>query len=463
VGLAFTNPPKIDGVGIVVYKSIDGGVTWSDPSLIHESKSDDKQWAAADNDKNSPYRGRVYAVWMDGTSTTRFARTLTHGQTTAGIPGWMGTAKLNSDGTVTYEKAGSVLPAVLNYPEINVAADKKGTIYVVGLASKATPGLASIQMVVSTDGGDSFHSKEPPAKDIHLLASCLDTIHDWPVFSGGSFRVLTLPTACTGPEGVVMVAWADCREGVSRIYYARSNDGGDSWVTGPTGQPLLTSELPSNQQHFHPQIVMRPNGAVGCAFYEFGPKPTDYLIDVIMAPSSDGKTFSRYTVTDQPWDPAINAPWAHYSDPPYIDSSLTFIGEYFGLDASDQGFYPLWTDTRTGIQELWVNVPSPVVVAGPPKDMAKPPAHLEKALQSWLAYVVGLIDDSGGWIIPMPGKPKPSPPPPFDLTNDILLGLANYRIATLVTSKDGIGLQKAALNMLARLVRQQLQRLEDNV
>jgi len=35
---------------------------------------------------------------------------------------------------------------------------------------------------------------------------------------------------------------------------------------------------------------------------------------------------------------------------------VTFIGEYFGFDASNNGFYPLWTDTRTGIQELWMDI-----------------------------------------------------------------------------------------------------------
>jgi hypothetical protein len=31
-----------------------------------------------------------------------------------------------------------------------------------------------------------------------------------------------------------------------------------------------------------------------------------------------------------------------------------------GLDASERGFYPVWTDTRTGIQELWTDIVRPV-------------------------------------------------------------------------------------------------------
>ena len=41
------------------------------------------------------------------------------------------------------------------------------------------------------------------------------------------------------------------------------------------------------------------------------------------------------------------------------DSSLTFIGDYFGIDASRLGFYPFWTDTRTGVQEIFCSRLSP--------------------------------------------------------------------------------------------------------
>jgi hypothetical protein len=185
--------------------------------------------------------------------------------------------------------------------------------------------------------------------------SSLPHPHGWPVFPGGSFRVLTLPTACAGAGQSVAAAWADYRQGVSRIYYALSNNGGASWLTGPSGQPLLYQQVAANQQHFHPQIVSAPGGVMGCAFYEFGPKPSKYLIDVILALSYDGgSTFSQqFTVTDQPWDPSIDAPWSHG------DPNVTFIGDYFGLDASNEGLYPLWTDTRTGIQELWTALFTP--------------------------------------------------------------------------------------------------------
>jgi hypothetical protein len=107
----------------------------------------------------------------------------------------------------------------------------------------------------------------------------------------------------------------------------------------------------------HPQLISTPSGEIGCAIYKFGPKGRsgtplvweNSLIDVVIAISvDDGQTFShRITVTDHPWDPAVGAPL------PHGDPDVTFLGEYFGLDASTLGFFPLWTDTRTGMQEIF--------------------------------------------------------------------------------------------------------------
>ncbi|PYQ64890.1 MAG: hypothetical protein DMF53_06600 [Acidobacteria bacterium] len=334
VGLVGNNPPKFDTIGMVVYKSTDGGKTWGSPNLIHTSTGDDKQWAVGDTNPASPFHGRVYAAWDDG-SQMRFARTQDHGTS------WTGTAGKSVKDTSLASDSFS--------PEINVAAN--GDVYIVWIAG------STIKMLVSNDGGDSFHAVTSPATGVVTLSSSLSTAGGWPVFPGGNFRVLTVPTACVFGQTVV-VAWDDFREGVSRIYSALSVDGGMSWLTGASGKPLLTTSPPAGLQHFFPQIIVDPAGVVGCAFYEFGPKPVTNLIDVIMAQSFDGgATFHSFTVTDQPWNPTVDAPWAHHADnPAVVDSSVTFIGDYFGIDASGEGFYPLWTDTRTGVQELFTAI-----------------------------------------------------------------------------------------------------------
>jgi hypothetical protein len=302
-GTIGTVPPVVDPTtGIIaMYKSTDGGKTWSAPYLIPGTGGADKQWVAGDSNPASPYHGNVYAVWdntgMDPTNPTvgmAFARTLDHGATWVGAGG---------------SPAGSLIATGSVYPEIDVSAD--GFVYIVSL------GFDEIQLLVSTDGGDTFApSTTLPATGITTLPDALPpTDSGFPALPGGTFRVLTDPTCCSsGP--MVLVAWADYREGISRIYYAHSNDAGATWTTGPSGQPLLTQSIPSNYQHFHPQIVIDSNGVIACTYYEFGPKPSTYLIDVIISQSFDhGASFNYFIVTDQAWNPTVDAPWAEgFSD-----------------------------------------------------------------------------------------------------------------------------------------------------
>jgi hypothetical protein len=323
-------------IGIAIYKSIDGGRTWGSPTVIHTSSGDDKQMAAGDWNVGSPHYGNVYAVWDNG-SQLAFARTTDHGTTWKGV------------GT---QPVGTSLASDSFAPELSVAAD--GTVYIVWIAG------SQIKFVRSTDGGDSFSSSTSPsaiaASGISPIASPpLPSAGGWPTFPGATFRVLTIPTGCTGSGNRVIFAWADIREGVSRIYYRRSNNGGSSWQGAASGEPLLTGAVGSaaNQHDFHPQIVSTPDGEIGCGFYEYGPRglggTAPYLMDVVLAVSTNnGTSFpNRVVVNDQSWDPAVDAPFSHGNP------ATTFIGDYFGLDASRLGFFPCWTDTRTGVQEIY--------------------------------------------------------------------------------------------------------------
>jgi hypothetical protein len=339
VALAFGPGASLPLIGIGVYKSTDGGRTWGAPTLIHSSTGDDKQWAAGDVNPASSHYGNVYAAWDNGSSLA-FARTTDNGATWRGIGA---------------QPAGTGLPGISDSfgPELSVAAD--GTVYIVWVAGN------QIKFVKSTNGGDSFSAPAVAASGITTLSSFPST-EGWPTFPGATFRILTLPTGCTGSGNNVIFAWADAREIIggqrrARIYYRRSSNGGSSFDGPASGQPLLTGAVASDsdKHDFHPQLISTPAGQIGCAFYEYGPTGggefPPSLINVILAASTDsGATFpNRVTVTDQAWNPTVDAPIVHNT------TAVTFIGDYFGLDASRLGFFPFWTDTRTGVQEMFVS------------------------------------------------------------------------------------------------------------
>jgi hypothetical protein len=196
--------------------------------------------------------------------------------------------------------------------------------------------------------------------------------------------------------------------GLSRIYYRKSYNAGASFDGPDNGQPLLAGQwIDPNLHHFHPQIIATGSGVIGCAYYEYGPKGGENLIDVILSASFDqGNTFSDYatTVTDRPWDPAVDAPFSHG------DHNVTFIGEYFGLDADSNGFDVLWTDTRTGVQELFYDRVD--------TERYKPPAELSGIVAQIL---FGVSQDGGGAVI-INGHIFRIPPrgPDFDLVQALV-------------------------------------------
>src|ERR1700722_5140416 len=119
VGLAGKNPPTWDTIGIVIYKSRDGGKTWSAPDMIHQSTGDDKQWCAADI--SSPaYTGRVYAVW-DANGSIDFAHTKDLGATWVGagaVPQAAG-SPIISEGLVI---PGSTSPTMVRFTSCRFSA-----------------------------------------------------------------------------------------------------------------------------------------------------------------------------------------------------------------------------------------------------------------------------------------------------------------------------------------------------
>ena len=329
-GLAFGAGSSL--IGIAMYRSTDGGKTWSPPNLIHQSSGDDKQWTVGDNHPGSPHYGNVYVVWDDLTAgVCAFARSADSGAS------WTGTAG---------NAAGAPLGNSSFSPQVSVASN--GVVYVVWVAG------SQIIFVKSSDGGASFSAPAAAVSGITPLTSPpLSAPNGFPELPGGSFRVLTIAACTAGKGGAIVLSWADYREGASRIYYAYSHDHGATWLNAPSGQPLLPgAEASAAGQHdFHSQLAALPNGEIGCAYYEFGPKwaggPS--LIDVQIAHSGDnGASFGgRRSVTDRSWDPIIDAPLSHG------DVATTFIGDYFGLDGSANGWSVFWTDTRTGVQEMF--------------------------------------------------------------------------------------------------------------
>jgi hypothetical protein len=223
---------------------------------------------------------------------------------------------------------------------------------------------------VAASGISSFQS----------LPGMLDSDNNvWHVLPAATFRVEQFVSTCAAGRFAVF-AWPDTRErfnnrAVTRIYSAVIDPRRPPQSPG-RGQPLLSSDIDTSGSRYAimPQLGATPDGTIGCAFHEYEPLAdgSGGRIEAVMATSEVAATFpasrrgrisarrlagsglltNRIVLSDSPWDPAIDAPWAHGrpGDPP---PHITFIGDYFGFDASESTFDTVWTDTRTGIQELF--------------------------------------------------------------------------------------------------------------
>jgi hypothetical protein len=404
--------------GLAVYKSTDGGTTWSAPNIIYTQFAD-KQTIVGDTTLTSPHHGNVYAAW-DGGGGLLFARTKDHGIS------WVGLKQNGVD-----QPVGSLVAQGGVIPTISVAPN--GTVFIFYLAS----GLAGfdIHVITSTDGGDSFSLDSAPT------AKVVTGVTTVPVqLTGGQFRLESIPTSCASASAVV-VAWPDFRGGRSQIFYRRSTNAAAGWL-GPVSGELLTAGAASatDQHDFMPQLAATADGEIGCCFCEFGPKAgsANPLIDVVTVVSTDAAaTFDqRLTVTDQPWDPAVDAPLTGQTGVNAVP--VTFIGDYFGFAAGAGEFVPFWTDTRTGVQELFT---SRVFLKTDPG-----PGHV-----TWLQILFGIINDGGGIGI-LGGHIIVIPPRGPEL--EMLTSMVIAEMAKSIPGTEGKAIRASALKAVAKIATQ---------
>ena len=318
------NPPTWNTIGIAIYKSTDGGQTWSAPKLSTQSAGDDKQWAAGDANPAA----RSTATCTPSGTTPRHRSLRAHEGSRRDLDR---RGQRRRAGTASH-RDGSL------FPEINVAAD--GTIYVVSIAgSEISCRLHRRRR--------QFSASRIPATGITTLGRRCLSAGRLSRLPGGNFRVLTDPTACAFGSTVI-VAWADFREGVSRIYYAHSTDRGTTWTTGASGQPLLTGVDPAELPALPPADRCRPERRDRLRVLRVRTEADD---------AADRRHHGavvrrrRHVQSLHRHRRAVGPDRRRAVVARQLRASRSSATTSASMRAPN-GFFPLWTDTRTGIQEL---------------------------------------------------------------------------------------------------------------
>ncbi|MCL6604865.1 MAG: glycoside hydrolase [Paenibacillus sp.] len=325
VGHAF--PPNGLSGTVVVYKSTDGGASFSLPVIVDPGYgtfiNNDATLITIDDSQKSPYRGHVYLVYARQFNIDFTGRTVTFYQRSADEGLTWDTPVLISE----VEETAAERP--------DVAVDLFGNVYVAWINSTPSQNT-NFSIRRSFDGGATF-GPIIRVSPVTIVPSPL------PV-PGYAFRVLTWPAIAADTSVVpstsntLYAVWQDYRLGYSDIFMSKTSDLGMTW-----SPPISVTNATPGSQNFFPAIDVSPKtGAIKIIYYTN--KLNGFDLDVFVAESNNGgASFVNSRVTTTSFNPNGNSV-----------VPTTLIGDYIDISIiPPDNFIAVWMDTRTGTQTIF--------------------------------------------------------------------------------------------------------------
>jgi hypothetical protein len=300
----------------------------------------DKQWLTIDTGTNSPFKNRIYAMWVN-------FHTLTP------VP-YVSYADARRDGTHTPWSTPQKLPQPKSTPQ--------GATY---LLPHVTPDGAVYSTVTNFDPSHQFNSpvltyvvkSKDGGATWSILPGTITIQHAPPLeYANTSFRDGITDTFAVGPKldtqnhYPLYDAYEDYSAGVDNILLTASYDDGQSW-----SPPIQVNDNASLVDEFQPNLSVSQSGTVSVAWYDrrlpcplTGREATyagvaldpgaagarNYCVNasVEFYDASLNPLGNNVRLTQHTWDPQLNSP--HPGSPSGFE---TFIGDYFGNDWSSDG------------------------------------------------------------------------------------------------------------------------------
>jgi hypothetical protein len=314
------------------YSSADGGQTWVfDGTISGNQNAADKQLMWADHSALSPFRDNIYVIWHNGLPV--FVNRRTRGSGVWGTP-----LQISGPETTGTGIGGDITSNVLGHV----------------FAFWTDTGSQSIFMAKSTNGGTSFGAPVRVAGTFGSfdlgVPAC--NVRDALIYvSAAAYRnvledfVYAVWTDLTGAPGCMVPANAPGGNAAStcksRIWFARSLDGGATWQ-----RPTMLNDSPTKNDQFNPRLAVdESDGTLVVVYYDTFGDATRLRTNLWCQSSGDNGTT---------WSPPFSVTSAS-TDETRAGFDANQYGDYNGLSGNLGTFFPSWTDRRlpAPLEEVW--------------------------------------------------------------------------------------------------------------
>ena len=306
---------------IVCQKSTNAGSTWSNGSFagLTTNKEQDKQWISFDPINNNLYMSWTQFDSYGSTDPSDKTIILFSKSTDFGLT-WSAPIKLNEVDGSCIDNSTTVEGAV-------PAPGPSGQVYV------AWSGPNGLVFKKSLDQGVTWSTTET-----QIIAT-----HEWDFAIPGIDRCNGMPiTICdlspSAHHGTIYVNWADQSNGANDtdIFLSKSTDGGTTWSS-----PLrVNNDAPGKHQFLSWMALDQTNGYIYIVFYDRR-NYTNNNTDVYLAYSTDGgSTFTNTKI----------------STTSFLPTSSVFFGDYTNIVAHNGVIRPIWTRLASGQTSVWTAI-----------------------------------------------------------------------------------------------------------
>ncbi|MGB6877167.1 MAG: hypothetical protein WBD87_14165 [Candidatus Acidiferrales bacterium] len=335
----------------VFYKSLDGGSTWSSPSILSQG---DREFITMDEERNSIYVGEI----VDGVSLNGSSKSPLVLYESGDAASFQTRAVVSAGDEIRiFGYPGGILPGGAFATALSAIPESAALL---GKPSNVT---GTVRVLL-------YNAKERPAVAVHVVS----TLHECDGWRNSTPMPSLAVDASSGDfRGRMYVAWPDERSGRCEILFSSSADEGVTWSTPIVVDDDEASNKPNaGPDDFHPVVAVNRRGIVGVLWYDRREDPDNLSWQPRFSASVDGgETFlpsvsvgsgmklyqgervGLAAMSEGGGTLPFRSGGAIRISFGYSGHSLTG-GETAGLAADASGaFHAMWIDNCTGIRQVW--------------------------------------------------------------------------------------------------------------